>query len=151
MSNWDATTQAYAIGVATLVGAPESAVNNGASKAIKMRMTATELQFDSSLEAEISAIWRGINDLEWLYHYRESMGCPQTNPGVIFSESSAAIELIKTASASSPQSLWRCAAEIQKLITSNKVVLKYVPGADESSGGVCLAIVTHLKGSQSHG
>jgi hypothetical protein len=148
MATLDADTLDYAIGVATLIGAPESAVKTNASKAIKMRMTAPQLKFNSALEAEISAIWRGIKDLEWLYHYRERMGCAQTKPGVVFSESSSAIEFIKNASATSPQGLWRGAAEIQRLITSNKVVLKYVPGEDEASGGVCFEIRTHLKGRQ---
>jgi hypothetical protein len=113
-----------------------------------MYMTATQLKFDTTLRAQISAIWRGINALEWLYYYRERLGCPQTKPGIIFSESWPAIELIKKASASSTQDLWRCAAKIQQHITNNKVVVKYVPGAGEASGGVCSAIVTHLKGRQ---
>ena len=86
----------------------------------------------STMEADLLAIMRGLVALEWLHHFREECGYPETQPALLFTDSLSSIKFIEntgTAPNRQTRHLRRRVVKIRENIARNMVVLKFVPGA----------------------
>jgi hypothetical protein len=119
-------------GVALFCGVPDEASHNNASAAIMVLVKTEKVAVTSTMEAELLAIERSVVALEWLMHFREEAGFPQTDPGIIFTDSLSAIKYIEntgTAPNRQTRHLKRRVAKIKWAVSRNMVVFKFVPGS----------------------
>jgi hypothetical protein len=119
-------------GVALFMGHPDPDTHINDSAAIMVLTKIEKVAVSSSMEAELLAIERGVLALEWLMNFREEAGYPQTDQGILFTDSLSAIKFLEnTGSAPNRQTrhLRRRVAKIRENIEHNMVVLRFVPGA----------------------
>jgi hypothetical protein len=146
----------YVSGLFLFFGIPGSADYSNHSGSLKIRKSNTPLVFYSTLEAEILAIWRGIVCLWWLLQYRGEIGFPQTEPGIILTNSLSAIEFIANARATSTSSLGYMAGRVQDHIIKNNLVLKYTTQSMDCAGASTKPLgqalhLYHRNGRQGYG
>jgi hypothetical protein len=102
------------------------------SAAIMVLTKVEKVAVSSTMAAELLAIERAVVALEWLLHFREEAGFPQTSPGIIFTDSLSSIKFIENTGAApnrQTRHLRRQVAKIRENISKNMVELKFVPGS----------------------
>jgi hypothetical protein len=119
-------------GVAAFLGEPDYKDHINDSAAVIAFVKGEHLTVESTMDAEILAIERGVRTCLWIEDYREELGYPQFEPSIIFTDSATAIRFLQDEGKipnRQTRHIRRKAESVKQHLRSKRCVLKYVPSA----------------------